>query len=95
MSTPRANNKSRSQLEQLGYTFHPGYVDQYGNFVFTIAQTTANLSDLIVSDFVLVDGGIMEPPKPSLFKVAAGFAIIGLGLWGVTKFLERAKGDRE
>ena len=79
---------TRQELEQAGFQFHPGYIDG-SQFVFTAENTTADLSDLLVSDWQLVTGGIMAPPKPNFKKVAVGFALIGAALFGVCTLLER------
>ena len=71
---------SRTVLEQHGFTFHPGHVDGHV-FVFTQTQTTADLSDLLVSEYQLVDGGIMEPPKSSSLVPLLFLAATVAGLW--------------
>ena len=77
---------SRQKLEQHGFTFHPGHVDGH-LFVFTQQQTTADLSDLIVSEYQLVEGGIMEPPKASGVKTLLALAALAGVVWIGSRYL--------
>lgn len=71
---------TRQELERAGFTFHPGHIDGHV-FFFTQQQTTADLSDLIISEYQLVEGGIMEPPKSSGVKTLLGLGLLAAGIW--------------
>lgn len=72
--------QTRDELEHAGFTFHPGYVTPDGKFQFTDQETDAELTDLIVSGWILVGKGICEPPKVNPFKPLLAMALLGAGL---------------
>lgn len=84
---------TRRSFESQGFTFRPGQVVADGQrFQFDDAPPDAMpplLADLQACGYVLVDGGIMEPPKLNMGKAVLCFAVVMGGLYLGLKALEK------
>ena len=91
------SQQMRTALEQRGYTFHAGsLVSNEMQFEFkdkTIDSKPSPVSKLNAYGWILVDGGIMEPPKPGVGQTVLRFAAIGAVLFGIVKTVDYFRGE--
>lgn len=80
---------TRQSLEGKGFTFHPGsYHKESGRFVcsdMASDHTPPYLDTLLASGYILVPGGIMEPPSPGILTILGGAALIIGGAYALNK----------
>jgi len=82
----------KKQLEQQGYTFHPGSISgDSQRFQFQDAPFDSCpplIADLEAMGYIFIEGGAMESPKGNALNSIIGLVVLGVGIYAVKKYFD-------